>query len=376
MRIGFDAKKIVSNQTGIGNYSRNIINALSAYPGNQYILFTPQRGTEECLRELQPSTSVSFVYPSAHSSFGQEWWRCRGIAREIAGQQIDVFHGLSNELPSGIHRTGCKSVVTIHDLIFLRHPEYYSFIARQILRAKTYYACRHADKIIAISRQTKQDIIDFYRVPESKIEVVYQGCNRIFHHKVSQDVQLATQKFYRIPMRYILCVGTIEPRKNQLALVRVLPMLCEKIHLVLISKSTSYQRIIEEEAHRLGVQEQIHILNQIPNRDLPAIYQGSTLFAYLSFFEGFGIPVLEAVTSGVPVVAATGSCLEEAGGPDSIYCNPSDLAQIAEKINELLAHPAHTAQMIQSGLKYASSFTESLVTGQLLSVYSQLLPRE
>ncbi len=304
MRIGFDAKKIVSNQTGIGNYSRNIVNALSAYPDNQYILFTPQRGTEACLRELQPSTSVSFVYPSAHSSFEQEWWRCRGIIKEIAGQRIDIFHGLSNELPSGIHRAGCKSVVTIHDLIFLRHPEYYNFIARQILKAKTYYACRHADKIIAISRQTKQDIMDFYQIPESKIEVVYQGCNQIFHHKVSKDVQLATQKFYRIPTRYILCVGTIEPRKNQLALVRVLPMLCEKIHLVLISKPTPYQHIIEEESHRLGVQEQVHILNQVPNRDLPAIYQGSTLFAYLSFFEGFGIPVLEAVTSGVPVPAS------------------------------------------------------------------------
>ena len=153
-------------------------------------------------------------------------------------------------------------------------------------------------------------------------------------------------------------------------------MLCEKIHLVLISKPTPYQHIIEEEARRLGVQEQIHILNQMPNRDLPAIYQGSTLFAYLSFFEGFGIPVLEAVTSGVPVVAATGSCLEEAGGPDSIYCDPSDLAQIADKFNELLTHPAHTARMIQNGLKYAQAFTESLVTGQLLSVYSQLLLRE
>ena len=193
---------------------------------------------------------------------------------------------------------------------------------------------------------------------------------------MSKDVQLATQKFYRIPTRYILCVGTIEPRKNQLALVRVLPMLCEKIHLVLISKPTPYQHIIEEEAHQLGVQEQVHILNQVPNRDLPAIYQGSTLFAYLSFFEGFGIPVLEAVTSGVPVVAATGSCLEEAGGPDSIYCNPSDLTQIADMLNELLTHPAHTARMIQTGLKYAGAFTESLVTRQLLSVYNQLLLRE
>lgn len=373
MRIGFDAKKIVTNQTGIGNYGRNIVNALSANSDHQYVLFAPQKGIDECVCELNPSTSVSFVYSSAGSCFGQEWWRCREVVKDIARQQIDIFHGLNNELPWGIHKAGCKSVVTIHDLIFLRHPEYYNFITRQILKIKTKYACMHADKIIAISEQTKQDIMDFYHIPESKIEVVYQGCNQIYHHKVSDDVQLATQKSYRIPQRYILCVGTIEPRKNQHTLVRILPMLCEDIHLVLISKTTPYQHAIEEEARRLNVLDRVHILNRVRNLDLPAIYQGSTVFAYLSFFEGFGIPVLEAITSGVPVIAATGSCLEEAGGPDSIYCDPSAPALIADKFNELLTQPSHTEQMIQSGLKHAARFTEPLVTEQLLSVYRQLL---
>lgn len=373
MRIGFDAKKIVTNQTGIGNYGRNIVNALSANSDHQYVLFAPQKGIDECVRELNPSTSVSFVYSSAGSSLGQEWWRCREVVKDIARQQIDIFHGLNNELPWGIHKAGCKSVVTIHDLIFLRHPEYYNFITRQILKIKTKYACLHADKIIAISEQTKQDIRDFYHIPESKIEVVYQGCNQIYHHKVSDDVQLATQKSYRIPPRYILCVGTIEPRKNQHTLVRILPMLCEDIHLVLISKTTPYQHAIEEEARRLNVLDRVHILNRVRNLDLPAIYQGSTVFAYLSFFEGFGIPVLEAITSGVPVIAATGSCLEEAGGPDSIYCDPSDPALIADKFNELLTQPSHTEQMIQSGLEHAARFTDPLVTEQLLSVYHQLL---
>ncbi len=373
MRIGFDAKKIVSNQTGIGNYGRNIVNALSANSDHQYVLFAPQNGREECVRELQPSKSVSFVYPSVHSSFGQERWRLRRVVKDIADQRINIFHGLNNELPWGIHKAGCKSVVTIHDLIFLRHPEYYNFIMRQILKAKTKYACRHADKIIAISQRTKQDIIDFYHIPESKIEVVYQGCNRIFHHKVSRDIQLATQKSYRIPSRYILCVGTIEPRKNQHTLVQILPMLCEDIHLILIGKATPYQHTVEAEARRLNVHDRVHILNRVRNLDLPAIYQGSTIFAYLSFFEGFGIPVLEAISSGVPVIAATGSCLEEAGGPDSIYCNPSDPVLIADKFNELLTHPARTEQMIQSGLKHAARFTETLITEQLLSVYRQLI---
>lgn len=373
MRIGFDAKKIVTNLTGIGNYSRGVVNALSACPGNESVLFAPRQGKDECLKGLHPSPHVSFVYAPYNSALRQEWWRCRGVIREIRHRQLDIFHGLSNELPYGINRTGCKSVVTIHDLIFLRYPENYDFISRQVLKAKTRYACLHADKIIAISQRTKQDIIDFYHIAEEKIEVVYQGCDTIFRHRVSLEVQQAVQKIYSIPSRYLLCVGTIEKRKNQRSILHAMTELKEDIHLVLVSKATAYQPVIEEEIRTLGLTDRVHILNHVTNRDLPVIYQGSTLFIYLSYFEGFGLPILEALTSGIPVVAANGSCLEETGGPSSRYCEPFDYRQIAACLNELLEHPELTAQMISSGLEYAERFSEQSIAEHLMTVYHQLL---
>lgn len=374
MRIGFDAKKIVTNLTGIGNYSRGTIHALAEhYPDNQYILFAPNKGNERCISRLQPHTCITFAYPQCTWSLAQEWWRCHGITKDIVRNRTDIFHGLSNELPFGIRRTGCKSVVTIHDLIFLRYPQTYDPITRRILKAKTLYACRNADKIIAISQCTKQDIIKFYSIPEERIEVVYQGCNPLFYRTTSIDEIQAIKKRYGLPSNYLLCVGTLEQRKNQLSILQSLALANNDIHLVLTSKPTKYQVIIEERIKSLGLQQRVHILNNVLNPDLPAIYQGATAFTYLSWFEGFGIPVLEALVSGIPVIAATGSCLEEAGGPASLYCNPFDYQQIAAYINELTCDSKKREDMAVSGKEYAKRFSYQLIAQQLHSIYQQLM---
>lgn len=375
MRIGFDAKKIVNNLTGIGNYSRGTVNALAArYPENQYILFAPNKGNEQCTDRLQPHTCITTVYPQSDWRLPQEWWRCHDIVKDIARNRVDIFHGLSNELPFGIRRAQCKSVVTIHDLIFLRYPQTYDPISRRLLKIKTLYACQKADRIIAISQRTKQDIMEFYGIPEDKIEVVYQGCDRIFYRTTSTDEILAIRKRYSLPSNnYLLCVGTFEPRKNQLSILKSLTLAEDDIHLVLVSKPTKHQSVIEEHIKRLGLQQRVHILNNVSNPDLPALYQGATAFIYLSWFEGFGIPILEALVSGTPVVAATGSCLEEAGGPDSLYCDPFDYQQVAAFINELIHHHEKRERMTTAGKKYAERFSEQKIAQQLQSIYQRLI---
>lgn len=375
MQIGFDAKKIVANLTGIGNYSRGVVTMLSGcFPENKYLLFAPGKGREECTSRLRPSPNVSFVYSPHSSSLLREWWRCRGMVKDIRRAGIDLFHGLSNELPFGIRKAGCKSVVTIHDLIFLRLPETYGFLARAILKAKTRYACRHADRIIAISRQTKQDIMAFYGIPEEKISIVYQGCDRIFYRPVSDDELHDVQVKYALPSRYLLCVGTFEPRKNQLTALRALAQLdADDIRLVLVSKRTAYQAVLEKEIADLGLQQRVHVLNDVPNGDLPALYRGSHAFLYLSCFEGFGIPVLEALVSGTPVIAATGSCLEEAGGPDSLYCAPYDHHRVAEYIRYLYDHPDRRAEIIEAGRHYARRFDEKRLADDMQAVYQEVI---
>ena len=178
MRIGFEAKKMATNATGIGNYSRGVARLVRENTDWQCVFFAPRRGPG------LPADAECVCAPGG-TSLGREWWRCRGVVEDIRRRHIDLFHGLSNELPFGIGRAGCKTVVTIHDLIFLRYPGTYGTLARRVLKAKTLYACRHADRIIAASECTKRDLMAFYHVPEERISVVYQGCDPRFRRRLS-----------------------------------------------------------------------------------------------------------------------------------------------------------------------------------------------
>lgn len=374
MRIGFDAKKIVKNLTGIGNYSRCMVNALSEYyPGNRYVLFAPSKGNEQATGRLHMSQSVGFCYPSHVPGFLKEWWRCRGVVKDIDKNHIELFHGLSNELPFGIRKAHCRSVVTIHDLIFLRYPETYTRMARAVLRFKTRYACRNADRIVAISEQTKRDIIQFYNIPPEKISIVYQGCDSIYYTKVSDDKIENVLRKYGLPARYLLSVGTFEKRKNQKSIIEALPLIDDDIHLVLVGKRTEYEKELVSAIENCRVGGRVHVLHDVPNADLPALYQGCSAFAYMSYFEGFGIPILEALVSGVPIVAATGSCLEEAGGPSGLYCDPFDIKGIAGQIEYVLKHPEQMALRVEEGKNYAKRFTEGQIAKTMMDVYKLTL---
>lgn len=375
MKVGFDAKKIVRNLTGIGNYSRGVVNALSAYyPDNSYVLFSAGKGQKEPLSRLHTADNVSFQYPSSSlPGFMAEWWRCRGVIKDVARDNIDLFHGLSNEIPFGIGNV-CKSVVTIHDLIFLRYPQTYGLLQRQILRIKTEYACHRADRIIAISQKTKDDIVSFYHIPEEKIDIVYQGCDALFYRSVlDEDVRRVREK-YGLHRPYVLSVGTFQPRKNQRSVIRALAGCNRQLDAVLVGKETPYKAVLENEAVECRVKDRVHILSNLPNEDLPALYKGSTAFLYLSYFEGFGIPVLEALVAGTPIIAAKGSCLEEAGGPDSFYCDPFEIPTLTGLINTLAAlTPEERSNRIQAGRNYAERFSERSIAENVMNVYERTL---
>ena len=191
-------------------------------------------------------------------------------------------------------------------------------VDRLIYNYKCRYACKHADHIIAVSECTKRDIIHYYGIPADKISVIYQGCSSLYACRIGKDKRKEVMRSYRLPERYILSVGTIEERKNALAIVKALEYLPDELHFVLVGRPTAYIHQLKEFMTKAGLQDRVHFLHGIPSDDLPAIYQSAETFVYPSVYEGFGIPILEALHSGIPVVAATGSCLEEAGG--SIHC--------------------------------------------------------
>jgi glycosyltransferase involved in cell wall biosynthesis len=218
MKIGYDAKRMLNNPTGLGNHARILLNAMMRdYRDNDYLLFSPQ-ANNIFLDQLHGDYKVYFPQDKLSRSI-HPWWRSYGITDDLLKNRIDLYHGISNELPFNIHRLGIRPVVTIHDLIFLKHKEQYPWLDRQFYILKTKYAAAHADAIIAVSRETKQDLIDRYQVPERKISVIYPSVDESFYHKVADTDREAIVKRYKLPEKYILNVSSFFPRKNQIRLI-------------------------------------------------------------------------------------------------------------------------------------------------------------
>jgi glycosyltransferase involved in cell wall biosynthesis len=374
MNIGFDGKRAANNLTGLGNYSRSLIGQLALFfRQNQYFVYTPKVKHSKQISSFFEDEKIHLKLPEKSSiSF---LWRSFFISRQLKKDNIDIYHGLSAEIPFGISGGKTKTVVTIHDLIFRRFPQHFKAIDRFIYNFKSKYACKHADLIVAISKRTKQDIIDCYAIPPEKITVVYQSCDDSFKKPADQALKAAVRLRYNLPEKFILNVGTIEPRKNLLALVQAMKDIHNDYTLVVVGKPKAYARLVIAEIERLGLQKRILFLRDIPFTDLPAIYQLAAVFVYPSFYEGFGIPVIEALYSEVPVVAATGSCLEEAGGPDSKYAGPNDTAAISAAVNAILDQPDVAADMIASGLRYVQRFDTGVVAAQLMNCYTNISPK-
>ncbi|WP_316796498.1 glycosyltransferase family 1 protein [Pedobacter agri] len=370
LKIGYDGKRAANNLTGLGNYSRSLIEALSKqFPENQYLVYSPKVKSAIQIDAFFEQENIQLKLPVN----GTFLWRTLNILKDLSRDQVRIFHGLSHEIPFAIQHTKIKSVVTIHDLIFLRFPEYYKFIDRKLYEWKSRSACKRADKIIAISEKTKQDIIELYEIDPNKIEVIYQSCDDSFKTPFSDTTLNKIRSGYNLPNKYILNVGTIEKRKNLKLIIQALKDVNEEYKLVVIGKKTPYFEEVEKEIEFLGLKNRIVFLKNIPFADLPGIYQMAAVFVYPSFYEGFGIPIIEALYSGVPTIAATGSCLEEAGGANSIYVSPNNANELATSINKILADVSLQKEMKEKGLEFVQKFNSPLVTQQLMNCYINIV---
>jgi len=375
MNIGFDAKRAFSNFTGLGNYSRSLIkNLVDFYPGHNYFLYTPSLKKNPFNELIQSHENIKVMTPGPLSNFFSSAWRSFGLKRVITKNKLDIYHGLSHEIPYQIHKTNIKSVVTIHDLIYYRFPHLFPYIDRTIYDLKFRYACQHANKIVAISNQTKSDIINFFGVDEKKINVVYQTCDDIFTKTCNEHEKREVSKKYHLPSEFVLYVGSLTERKNALGLVRAQNALQKnlKFPLVIIGDGKEYKRELIEYINRHKLYKHILLLDSVEFKDLPAIYQQSKLFVYPSIFEGFGIPIIEAIHSKVPVITSTGSCFKEAGGEKSIYVDPHKTQDLASAIELALTDETRRSEMIKSGLVHMKMFHKEKVTNDLFSVYHDL----
>ncbi|MBR6016355.1 MAG: glycosyltransferase family 4 protein [Prevotella sp.] len=297
------------------------------------------------------------------------YWRIRGIVGDLRRDGVQLYHGLSGELPIGIRKSGIRSIVSIHDLIFLRHPEFYHWIDTKIYAWNFRQTVREADHIIAISECTKRDIIEFGGVDESKISVIYQSFSSRFSAQVAPETLESVRQRYQLPNRYVLNVGTIEARKNILLAVKALRHLPEKISLVVVGRRTKYADKVLEYAKKHGLIHRIKMFHGVPDNDLPAFYAQAETFVYPSVYEGFGIPIIEAIGCGLPVIACTGSCLEEAGGPDSLYVAPDDEKAMADAIRQTLKGAENREERIRRSRDYIRRFEGRDVARKVAELY-------
>ncbi len=371
-KIGFDAKRIVANGTGLGSYGRTLVNALTATKTDyKFILYAPDQGRADLRQQIEPRPNVSFAYPAhLHFRLQRDMWRAHGIVKDLQKDGIRLYHGLSGELPKGLSDSGILGVATIHDLIFMRHPEWYNRADVWLYKRKFLRTLREADRLIAISECTKRDILELSNYPEDRIDVVYQSCAKRFAAHVAEDKLIDVHASYSLPERYILNVGSIEERKNAMLALKSLKYLPSELSLVIVGRRTPYTDQLLEYAARQGLFDRLHILHNVPDDDLPAIYQMSECFVYPSRYEGFGIPIIEAIQRGLPVVACTGSCLEEAGGPSCIYVDPDDARAMAGAIEKVISE---RDKRVAASQQYIKKFENADVAAQILAIYDKLL---
>ncbi len=381
MNIGFDAKRAYQNSTGLGQYSRTLIASLAYfYPQNNYYLFAPTITT------AFNSTGYKNVYPVSPvhfpSSVLKSLWRGNWVKKDLLRNNINIYHGLSHEIPSGISKTGIKTVVTIHDLIFERYPGQYNPADIFIYRKKFKYACKNADMVIAISKQTKQDIIEYYKIPEEKITVCYQSCNPVFSEKISDEKKVAVRALYNLPENFYLYVGSVIERKNLLLICKALKQMESSIPLIVIGNGGTYKTEVQKYIAANSLEKKVIFLSDTAAaiasgafasaEDFPAIYQMASAMIYPSIFEGFGIPVLEAMCSRLPVITSNVSCLPETGGNAALYVNPADENEMAAAMQSVVNDTVLRTNMIQKGITQALNFTQQKCAEAVMNVYKSL----
>jgi len=376
-KIAFDAKRIFNNQTGLGNYSRTLLdNLYRFFPEQSYLLYTPR------LPGNQNKYSKQFTTKAANTRF-KHIWRSYSIRKDLERDEIDLYHGLSNEIPFWLKNI--KTVVTIHDVIFKVLPNTYPQLDRWLYEEKTKYACKHADKIIAISEQTKADIIKFYDTDPARIEVIYQPCQPIFYEeeKVAEKLGDTFNMFPNLsylkdlPSEYILYVGSIIERKNLLNAVKAIELLREnqRIPLVVVGNGKGYKKIVQDYIAAKKLEKWVVWLPDLTSvQALKHIYEKAQLLIYPSYYEGFGLPIVEAMLCEVPVITSNVSALKEAGGQAAKLINPNDVMAMSVAIQEIIEDSNLKRWMGEKGRAAAlKRFDPKRLTAEVIKVYQKLL---
>lgn len=380
IHLGFDAKRALFNATGLGNYSRILLNALAQqYPNHQYYLYTPSGQMDIAAMRFQLSDNMHLRPPQGKitSLWGGDYWRTWGMTSQFKKDSLQVFHGLSHELPLNINSFGGKKIVTIHDLLPWRYPQQYATIDKQIYRYKWQKAVRSADVVVAVSEQTRHDLLHFLEVPPQKVVVIPPPIDPMYYDygdsMFLQHGLFLQQEYdipYSIPNDYILYVGTINERKNLLSILQALEKGVD-IPLVIVGqgKGQYYASVEAFIRQRNWQNKKVFHLPNVQSKHLPAIYRCAKALVHTSIFEGFGMPIAEALLSRIPVIATAGAGFESVGGKGAIYVAPNDPEAIYNAIDTCVNDHNVRISLLVEGWQHAQQYRAEFVAEQMMQLY-------
>ncbi len=383
-RIGIDITAAVTQGGGIGRYTRELVQALT-HPGRkessfQYHLFSARRPTTPPTNDRLPEGSnVSYREARLSSQWLYRlWYRLRiPLPVQRFTGEIDLFHSPDFVLPPV--RGPIPTLLTVHDLSFVHYPETFTPALLRFLNGAVPRSVERATHILADSEATCADLVSLWGTPTEKISVLYSGVHSRFH-PITDEPELARvqQKYGLSGKPYLLSVGTVQPRKNYRMLIRAFSAIADKWpHNLAIAGGNGW--LFEEtlaEAERHGIGERVRFLGFVDDEDLPALYSGATIFLFPSLYEGFGLPPLEAMACGAPVIVSNSSCLPEVVGQAAIQLPASDEEAWRVALDELLGDNIRRSHMVLAGFMRARAFSWQKAAGQLRRIYQELLSNQ
>jgi glycosyltransferase involved in cell wall biosynthesis len=372
MKIGLITSAIDGNRAGIAMYIYNLVSNLTVIDkANEYTLVHHYKTQDDI---YQANRELIIPYPKIplQKTIGENLF----LPLKLRKYDFDIVHELSQK-SSFVVNLSAKRILTIHDLTPLLFPQTHSKFVVFLHRYLLPRASKNADKIIAASVNTKRDIIKHLKVPEDKIEVIYYGRDERFIVLSEKEVEEARAK-YDLPQRYILSVCTLEPRKNMPTLIKAYHKLrgkgIEHKLVVVGAKGWKYSRIFQT-VRELGLENDITFLGYVSNQDLPGIYNLADLFVFPSLYEGFGLPPLEAMACGCPVITSNTSSLPEVVGDAAIMTDPYNVDEIANAMYEVLTNQALRKEMLEKGLNRAKTFSWDKAARETMKVYNETCGR-
>lgn len=373
MTTYFDISAAVHRRAGLGRYAESLARALLPLMGDELAFFFNREAG------IEPLTGMEGV-PARTVDLGYKPWRMLvwlgqlgriGYNRLLPGATL--FHATEHLL---LPLRDVPTVLTVHDLIFRRYPAHHKRLNRWYLNATMPLFCRRAGHIIAVSEQTKRDVVAAYGIPAGKVTVIYEAADPRFQPQSAAAITAARSRF-GLPDRYVLFVGTIEPRKN---LGRVLAAF-EQLHaerltdaLVIVGKRGWLYDDFFARLEASPAKQAVIFPGFVPDANLPAVYAGAQALAFPSEFEGFGLPVLEAMACGAPVVCSSTSSLPEVAGEAAVLVDPLDQEALTDGLRRILANPALADDLRARGLAQAAHFSWERAAEETLAVYRRLTP--